>query len=253
MFDQKTQEGVGFYVYALFDPRTPSVPFYVGKGRGNRVFAHVAGEQKPDISQGEDFDGLLGNKLTLIREIRSLGQQVKHKIIRYGLLEEEAFKLEASLIDMVNYMHPGTLTNEVSGHGVAEGFRDAMDLAVELGAKPLQTDEKVLIIKIDRRWDELIDEFKSGSDVPLERIWEATRGEWKLNTERARGAACVLAVARGLVRAVFVPTGWEKSQVEGRKRMSDRMDATAFKDFVGQSVAGHFRQGGQNPIKYLGW
>ena len=31
---------LGYYVYLLIDPRTGNT-FYVGKGRGNRTFAHV--------------------------------------------------------------------------------------------------------------------------------------------------------------------------------------------------------------------
>lgn len=248
MFDQSTQERVGYYVYALFDPKDPSVPFYVGKGRGNRVFAHVAGE-----AELEATDDPLGAKLSLIREIRNRGDQVTHKIVKWSLLEEEAFKLEAALIDMVNHMRPETLKNEVSGHGVAEGFRDAMDLAVELGAKPLDTASPVMIIKIDRRWDELLDEFSSGSAVPPDRIWEATRGEWKVNVDRAARAVCALSVARGLVRAVFVPTGWEESPLtKGRKRMIGSSDASPYKEFIGRSVSDCFKKGSQNPIKYLG-
>jgi uncharacterized protein len=33
------------YVYRLTDPRTGET-FYVGKGHGNRVFAHAAGQQE---------------------------------------------------------------------------------------------------------------------------------------------------------------------------------------------------------------
>ena len=35
------------YVYRLIDPRNGET-FYVGKGKGNRVFSHMRGEQKID-------------------------------------------------------------------------------------------------------------------------------------------------------------------------------------------------------------
>ena len=39
-FSQKTIEELNYYVYVLVDPRNSKI-FYVGKGIGNRVFAHV--------------------------------------------------------------------------------------------------------------------------------------------------------------------------------------------------------------------
>ena len=39
-FSQLTIEKLGYYVYTLTDPFDGFV-FYVGKGQGNRVFAHV--------------------------------------------------------------------------------------------------------------------------------------------------------------------------------------------------------------------
>ena len=38
-YSKKVQEAIGYYVYVLVDPRTKQV-FYVGKGKGNRVFDH---------------------------------------------------------------------------------------------------------------------------------------------------------------------------------------------------------------------
>ena len=40
MFDEKTQQALGYYVYMLIDPSN-NKPFYVGKGKNNRVFDHI--------------------------------------------------------------------------------------------------------------------------------------------------------------------------------------------------------------------
>lgn len=40
MFDEKTKENLKYYVYLLIDPVSEE-PFYVGKGKDNRVFAHI--------------------------------------------------------------------------------------------------------------------------------------------------------------------------------------------------------------------
>lgn len=75
-------EHLGWYVYRLIDPRDGST-FYVGKGKGNRVFAHMRGE----VAAADD-DELLSNKLKQIREIRLAGLEVIHVIHRHGMTDE---------------------------------------------------------------------------------------------------------------------------------------------------------------------
>jgi hypothetical protein len=247
MFDINAQERLGYYVYALFDSQGPRKPFYIGKGCGNRVFAHAQGHEFKI-----DEDEPLGAKLELIQSIKDTGGTVEHKIIRFGLSEEEAFKVEAALIDLMNYIEPETLKNQISGQGVAEGFYDAGDLALALRAVALQTDLPILIIKIERRWSELLQQFGATSNIPRDRIYEATRGDWRLSRDRALRATCVLSVARGLVRAVFVPNGWEEAGYESRKRMTGERECPSdYQEFIGTSVAHIFERGSQNPIRYL--
>lgn len=59
---------LGTYVYRLIDPRNGET-FYVGKGKGDRVFAHIRAE--PGI-EGDELD----NKLKRIRDIRLAGFEV---------------------------------------------------------------------------------------------------------------------------------------------------------------------------------
>ena len=39
-FPNEIHEALGYYVYRLIDPRNGQT-FYVGKGKGNRVFSHA--------------------------------------------------------------------------------------------------------------------------------------------------------------------------------------------------------------------
>ncbi len=93
------------YVYRLLDPRNGET-FYVGKGKGNRVFAHIRAE----IDTGDPND-----KLKRIHEIRAASFDVAHVIHRHGLDDKTAFEVEAALIDA----YPG-LTNAVNGSGSNE-------------------------------------------------------------------------------------------------------------------------------------
>src|SRR5437762_232005 len=92
------------YVYRLIDPRNGET-FYIGKGQGNRVFAHIHAEQN---LEGDELD----NKVKRIREIRLAGFGVAHVIHRHGMDEATAFEVESALIDA----YPG-LTNLAPGIG----------------------------------------------------------------------------------------------------------------------------------------
>jgi hypothetical protein len=69
-------ERLGFYVYALRDPRIGQV-FYVGKGVGDRVYQHARNAK----ASGESAKGA---KLATIREVHNAGLEVGVEIIRPG-------------------------------------------------------------------------------------------------------------------------------------------------------------------------
>ena len=114
-----------YYVYVLVDPRDDSI-FYVGKGTGQRLLAH--GYEA--LLQADP--GPRSGKVARIRELRSAGYEPRIDVVRHGLTEQEAFLIEAALVDCV-----GKLTNKVAGHGAAEGRSSLKELVSRYGATPV--------------------------------------------------------------------------------------------------------------------
>src|SRR4030067_992330 len=85
------------YVYVYIDPRNGK-PFYIGKGKGHRLFAHL--KDQSDIE-----------KVAKIAEIRRNRKEPRIEILRYGLSDLEAHLVEAASIDLIG---KAKLTNRVS-------------------------------------------------------------------------------------------------------------------------------------------
>ena len=90
-----------YYVYVYSHPDTRQ-PFYVGKGRGGRVRAHL------------DFEVPERKKQEIIDELRKQGREPIIEIMQWNLSEEAAFAAEAALIQLIGL---DQLANEQSGRG----------------------------------------------------------------------------------------------------------------------------------------
>lgn len=223
-----------FYVYRLIDPRNGET-FYVGKGKGNRVFEHVA-ESLKSIDPSD--------KLNRIRMIKAAGLQVGHVIHRHGMDDNTAYEVEAALIDA----YPG-LTNEVSGTGSSDfGAMHAQDVIRKYKAKTAKFDHRALMINI-------------GQSVTEQSVYEATRYAWKVSVGRAKRAEVVLAVRLGIIVEVFVPEKWlpaTEENFEGRVPVPGRYgfvgelaNQTMRKKYLGRRIPNRFRKkGAANPIRY---
>ena len=169
------------YVYRLIDPRNGET-FYIGKGRGDRVFADI----RADVD-GDELD----NKLKRIREIRVAGFEVAHVIHRHGLDDATAFEVEAALIDS----YPG-LTNVAGGTGSGDfGAMHAKEIIRRYEATPAVFRHRALLINVNR----------SATETSL---YQATRYAWKIDKRKAAEAEVVLATRQGLIVGAFVATAW---------------------------------------------
>ena len=234
MFDQITSEKLKFYVYCLIDPKT-NKPFYIGKGKGNRVFEHAKSSIESE---------LISDKLEKIREINSEGFKVKHIIIRHGLSEDEAFKVESSLIDFMRHFGKG-LTNEVFGHGTFKfGLMKANEIISTYNAKPLKTlQHNVVIININKTYERA----KGGIS-----IYNATHESWIISKKRRQILEYALSEYKGIIVGVYKINEWYKS-LDGPRRWGFNGEEASddIKNiYLNKSVKHTKKRGAANPIKY---
>jgi uncharacterized protein len=235
-FPEEVARQLKTYVYRLIDPRNGET-FYVGKGRGNRVFSHIHAEEGLKES-------LLDNKMQRIREIRLAGFDVAHVIHRHGMSDETAFEVEAALIDA----YPG-LTNIASGAGASDyGAAHAQEIIRRYSAEPAVFHHKALLINVNR----------TAAETSL---YEAVRYAWKISRFRAEQAEVILASVRGLIRGAFIADEWlaadpanfpNREEMPGRLGFNGREAPREFWDlYVGKRVPDEYRKrGASNPIKY---
>lgn len=194
-FPQATQEALGFYVYCLVDPRDNRV-FYIGKGKGNRVFDHVR------CAIEEDGSNL---KLDTIRAILSDNLYIKHFIVRHKLTEIEAFKIESTLIDFLTYPAFNTehvLTNIVSGHHeYDEGIKTVEDINAIYDCPKIQANHSdgILLVSLNRTFNQK----KAGDIYKRPNLYESTRKYWSIGQGQPQNIKYVLGVYRGIVRCVI--------------------------------------------------
>ena len=224
------------YVYRLIDPRNGET-FYVGKGQGNRVFAHIRAEQG---LEGDELD----NKVRRIREIRLAGFEVAHVIHRHGMDSATAFEVEAALIDA----YPG-LTNIAGGYGTSDvGAMHAKEIVRRYSAELAVFQHKALLISVNR----------SATETSL---YEATRYAWKISHTKAKKVEIVLATLQGLIVGAFVADDWLDATAQnfpgrggapGRLGFVGREAPAYIKDlYVHKRVPDMYRKrGAANPIKY---
>lgn len=233
MFTQAVCEKILYYVYYLIDPRNGAT-FYVGKGKGNRVFQHAMG-----FSEGKPKS----EKISLILEILEAGLEVQYIILRHGLIEKEAFEIESAMID---YIGLDILTNQVNGYEAEDrGKMSPQEIIAIYNAEEVEINEPVIAININRL-------YKRG--MSPDKLYDSTRSAWKMSRRREK-AKLVLSIYRGIIREVYQVKRWNKKQLtngtirwefEGRVADNDIRNK-----YLAKSISKYIKHGAKNPIKYI--
>lgn len=233
-FPPEVIEKLQYYVYRLIDPRNGET-FYIGKGKGNRVFAHVHGYIEEDS---------LSEKMTRIHNIKLSGFEVAHVIHRHGMSEKTAFEVEGALIDA----YPG-ITNIMDGHRNNEfGAMHSKEIINRYSAEIAEFKHKALLISVNR----------SALESSL---YEATRYAWRLKKEKASQAELILPTVQGIIVGAFVASNWleatianfpSREPVEGRYGFEGSEASDVLRHlYVGKRIPDKYRKkGSANPIKY---
>ncbi len=233
-------EKLGYYVYLLLDPENEQV-FYVGKGSGNRIFAHI---------NATLADETPSDKLDKIRAIRANKLEIAHIVHRHGLTEKEAFEVEAALIDFIGL---SGLTNQIQGHNSDDrGQMTVSEIISKYQAPVAEISEPVILITVNRL-------FERG--MSAEMLYEITRGKWVIGLRRDK-AKYAFAVYKGIIREVYEIERWcsivveephpKNAEIKQKKRWQfEGKVAENLKYYIGASTEKYQIIGAQNPIRYV--
>ena len=182
-----------YYVYVYSHPDT-HYPFYVGKGRGNRVHKHL------------DFDVPERETQEIIDGLHQQGREPIIEIMQWGLSEKAAFAAEAALIQLIGLER---LANKQKGRGTAKLHADFIEYIRD--KKPLKISprkgEEMLVISANGYYRNGMSRFE---------LYDAVRGNLPVAKERVEACRRVLVLLNGFVIDVYVNSTCVKAGREAR-------------------------------------
>ncbi|WP_137725133.1 GIY-YIG nuclease family protein [Prescottella subtropica] len=239
-------ENLGLYLYALRDPRDRSI-FYVGVGRGNKVYSHdwdALGEAGTRDGEGvgdADRDETRSAWIQRIRDIYAAGHSVDHIVLRHNVsvphepvaaakecahLVIDALRLLEARPDLPVLTNLAGEPDDLEKHALS-----VAELAVQYSALPApELPVPSALVRVPAAAD---------PRLTPEELYAAARGPWRAGGA-ARGVANlpVIVFADNIVRAVYRVGSWESlgPGPDQEFRFAGVVDAELEAAFVGTRV-----------------
>ncbi len=187
------------YVYRLIDPRTGKT-FYVGRGRGNRVFDHAKGIR----IKAKNYHTPLPQKIELINEIKHAEREVKYIIHRHDVPDYAIEDVEAAVIDAFP-----NLTNIKKGYkSDKKGPRTIDEINRSYGLEDLEIkpEDKLLLFNVNQ----LPENYTRAM------LKQQVQCAWRIKPETAKKVDYILAIKKGVSIGAFTnPSGkWLRATKE---------------------------------------
>jgi len=235
---QSTIEKLGYYVYLLIDPCNMKV-FYIGKGKGSRIYNHLIAAEFSKIKDIKSSE-----KLTKINDLKKENKEVILDILRHGMDEKEALEVESASIDLLGLPK---VTNKIKGHSSGStGRMNLKEIKIIYEAKKVEIKEPAVLVRINKLYTY---RMKEGE------LYEATRQAWRVAPKKANKANLIFSVYRGIIRGIFQDCIWseiKRGKDKGRYAFVGRNADKIYLDlYLDRSVNSYFKQGAVNPIRYL--
>lgn len=236
-----------YYVYIYSHPITEEI-FYIGKGKGNRVFSHLDESKK-------------SQKFELIKEIRGQGLRPKIEILVHGLEDEKtALRMESAIIDLIGI---NNLTNELAGYKSATfGRMSIAQVNATYQKEEVEILEPSILIRINQAFRYSMEEVE---------LYDYTRGQWRIDPERAKSVKYAFAIYKGIIQEVYSVINWfeagetysvrrdnkfiereKEERIEGRYEFIGNIAPSEIrKKYRFKSAEHYFKKGNSNPVMYL--
>jgi len=184
VFTSEIIKEIKYYVYLLSDPISGEI-FYVGKGKGNRVFSHLK-----DTNESK--------KVKKFQEIKDKGLEPKIEFLVHGVEDEISIKkIEAAIIDLIG---KNKLTNKVGGYESASfGRMDLSQIKAKYTSKIADISENVVLIKLS-------DSFRYNMEAID--LYDYTRGRWIISELRRNKITHAFAIFDGIVQETYSVLKW---------------------------------------------